>query len=169
MDCGRAGARYGESGKWRNGETGKRGIGDTGNRGSGETAQRGAGEAEKAPGVRGTKSRTLGGCCLLFRAAVLGGVKAGLGGQGPGGFNEYGGPTPWEHQLKAASRVRWRVKYKAVSEATSPITATRERSRGRTLYSTFEMLYIDRHREEEFTLTPKKRPGPPLWASRLKD
>jgi hypothetical protein len=24
------------------------------------------------------------------------------------------------------------------------------------------MRHIDRHREEEFTLTPKKRPGPPL-------
>jgi len=31
-----------------------------------------------------------------------------------------------------------------------------------TVYSTFEMRYIDRHREEEFILTPKKRPGPPL-------
>jgi len=27
-----------------------------------------------------------------------------------------------------------------------------------TAYSTFEMRHIDRHREEEFTLTPKKRP-----------
>jgi len=34
-----------------------------------------------------------------------------------------------------------------------------------TAYSTFEMRYIDRHREEEFTLTPKKRPGPP-WRPR---
>ena len=33
-----------------------------------------------------------------------------------------------------------------------------------TVYSTFEMRHIDRHREEEFTLTPKKRPGPPLQA-----
>jgi hypothetical protein len=27
------------------------------------------------------------------------------------------------------------------------------------------MRHIDRHREEEFTLTPKKRPGPPLLES----